>query len=112
MKPQLLANTFLATTILFSTASAAQIDADAAKNLASRNKCFRCHAVDKTKQGPSFKKVAVKYKNKSDGEEKLIQNITTGPKIKLEDGTEEAHKIIDTKDQGAIKNLVGWILSQ
>jgi cytochrome c len=31
--------------------------------------------------------------------------------VKLEDGTEENHKIIDTQDQGAIKNLVGWILS-
>ena len=38
--------------------------------------------------------------------------ITTGPKVKLEDGTEEEHKIIDSKDPKAIKNLIDWILSQ
>ena len=37
--------------------------------------------------------------------------MTTGPKVKLEDGSEEDHKIIDTKDQAEIKNLVYWILS-
>ncbi len=57
------------------------------------------------------KRLRLKYKGKADGEEKLIKNITTGPKVKLEDGTEENHKIIDTKDQAEIKNLVGWILS-
>ena len=41
----------------------------------------------------------------------MIKNITTGPKVKLEDGSEEDHKIIDTKDQAEIKNLVYWILS-
>jgi cytochrome c len=41
----------------------------------------------------------------------MIKNITTGPKVKLEDGTEEEHKIIDTKDEAEMKNLVRWILS-
>ena len=92
------------------TATAA--DADAAKALAKENDCFNCHAIDKTKKGPSYKKIAAKYKGKeAEGEQKMIKNMTTGPKVKLEDGTEEDHKIIDTKDQAKIKNLVGWILS-
>jgi cytochrome c len=102
--------TLILVTGFFSTAHAA-IDEDAAKSLAKKNDCFKCHAVDKTKKGPSYKSVAIKYKGKSDGEDKIIKNITTGPKVKLEDGTEENHKIIDTKDQSQIKNLVGWILS-
>ena len=92
--------------------SATAADADAAKALAKENECFNCHAIDKTKKGPSYKKIAAKYKGKeAEGEQKMIKNMTTGPKVKLEDGTEEDHKIIDTKDQAKIKNLVGWILS-
>jgi cytochrome c len=91
---------------------AASVDADEANALAKKNGCFKCHAIDKTKKGPSYQKVAAKYKGKADGEEKIIKNITTGPKVKLEDGTEEDHKIIDTKDPKALKNLAQWILSQ
>lgn len=91
---------------------AADVDADAANALAKRNDCFKCHSIDKTKKGPSYKKIAAKYKGKADGEEKLIKNITTGPKVKLEDGTEEDHKIIDSKDPKELKNLAQWILSR
>jgi len=37
--------------------------------------------------------------------------MTTGPKVKLDDGTEEEHKIIDTKDPKELSNLAQWILS-
>ncbi len=94
------------------TPAYAGVDVDAAKSLAKKNDCFKCHAVDKTKKGPSYKKVALKYKGKTaEGEAAITKNITTGPKVKLEDGTEENHKIIETKDQAQIKNLVDWILS-
>ena len=97
---------------MFSTAAGAAVDEEAAKALAKKNDCFKCHAIDKTKKGPAYKKIASKYKGKeAEGETKMIKNITTGPKVKLEDGTEEDHKIIDTKDQAEIKNLVHWILS-
>ena len=90
----------------------AAVDADAAQALLKKNDCTKCHAVDKTKKGPSWKKVAAKYKGKADGQEKAIKNMTTGSKVKLEDGTEEEHKIIDTKDPAALKNLADWILAQ
>jgi cytochrome c len=102
----------IAAIFMFSTAAGAAVDEEAAKALAKKNDCFKCHAIDKTKKGPSYKKIATKYKGKeAEGEQKMIKNITTGPKVKLEDGTEEDHKIIDTKDQAEIKNLVQWILS-
>jgi len=94
------------------SAFAADVDADAAQSLAKKNDCMKCHAIDKTKKGPALKKIAAKYAGKADGEEKVIKNITTGPKVKLEDGTEEEHKIIETKDAKALKNLAQWILSQ
>jgi cytochrome c len=102
----------LAVSTLAGPASAQSFDADAAQALAKKNDCLKCHAIDKDKKAPSYKKIAAKYKGKPDGEEKAIKNITTGPKVKLEDGTEEEHKIINTKDPAAIKNLVAWILAQ
>ena len=90
----------------------AAIDEDAAQVLAKKNDCFKCHAIDKTKKGPSYKKIAAKYKGKAEGEEKAIKNMTSGNKVKLEDGTEEDHKVIDTKDPKELKNLAQWILSR
>ena len=114
MKHPILTNMlFAVSAVVFvsSPAVAAGVDADAAKALAKRNDCFKCHALDKTKKGPSYKKIAEKYKGKAEGEEKLIKNFTTSPKVKLEDGTEEEHKAIDTKDMKEMKNLAQWILS-
>jgi cytochrome c len=90
-------------------------DADAAKALAKQNNCLKCHAVDKEKDGPSYKSVAEKYKGKSTAEARLIEHITTGEKAKFPDGHEEEHKVIKTsppKDMAQIKNLVQWILTQ
>jgi cytochrome c len=114
MRHKIFAGTlFAVSTIVFfsSPAVAAGVDAEAANALAKSNGCFKCHALDKTKKGPSYKKIAAKYKGKAEGEEKLIKNFTTGPKVKMEDGTEEEHKIIDTKDMKQLKNLAQWILS-
>jgi cytochrome c len=90
---------------------AANVDAAAAQALAKENECFRCHTLDKTKKGPSYKKIAAKYKGKDDGEAKVIKQLTTGPKVTLEDGSKEDHPILDTKDDAKLKNLVHWILS-
>ncbi len=98
-------------TLLLAPIADAAVDAAAARALAKSNDCFKCHAIDKTKKGPSYKSVADKFKGKADGESKIITNITTGPKIKLEDGTVENHKIIDTKNPNELKNLADWILS-
>jgi len=94
------------------TAIAAGEDDVEFKKVLKQNDCFKCHAIDKTKKGPSYKKIAAKYKGKeAEGEEKMLKNITTGPTVKLEDGTEEEHKIIDITDQAELKKLVRWILS-
>lgn len=87
------------------------VDVEAAKTLARQNGCFKCHAVDKKKEGSSYREVAAKYKGKAGAEERLYKHITTGEKAKFEDGHEEDHKIIKTKDEKEIKNLISWILS-
>ena len=90
----------------------AAVDAEAAQALAKKNDCLKCHSVDKIKKGPSFKKTAAKYKGKAEGQEKTIKFMQTLSKVKLEDGTEEDHKVIETKDTKDLKNLADWILSQ
>ena len=93
--------------------SFAEVDDAAVKALLKRNDCFKCHAIDKTKKGPAYKKVAEKLKAKprAEAERIVIDNITKSPKVKLEDGTEEEHKVIDTKDPKDYKMLVDWLLS-
>lgn len=103
--------TFALTTLAFSSGAFA-FDEEAIKALTKKNDCSKCHTVDKDKKGPSYKKIAAKYKGKADAEEKLTKSITTGPKVKTSEGTEEDHKIINTKDPKEIKTLVQWILAQ
>jgi cytochrome c len=107
----LLSFAFAVATFSFSGGAFA-FDEEAVKALTKKNDCTKCHAADKDKIGPSYKKIAAKYKGKADAEEKVTKNITTGSKVKLTDGTELDHKIINTKDAKEIKNLVQWILAQ
>lgn len=100
---------------LASSALAAEIDVDAAKALARQNNCMKCHAIDKEKDGPAFKKTAEKYKGKANAEARLVEHITSGEKAKFPDGHEEEHKIIKTsppKDMAQVRNLVRWVLAQ
>ena len=85
-------------------------DEDAARAVARQNNCFKCHGVDKKKDGPAWKEVAAKYKGKPEAEEKLIHHITSGEKAKFDDGHEEDHKIIKASPTET-KNLIDWILS-
>ena len=97
------------------SAPAYAVDEDAAKALAKQNNCLKCHAIDKDKDGPAYKKVAAKYKGKAGAQERLIEHITSGEKAKFPDGHEEEHKIVKTsppKDMAQVKNLVQWILAQ
>jgi cytochrome c len=102
---------FVAVLALCLSARAFAADEEAAKSLARQNNCFKCHGVDKKKDGPAWREVAAKYKGKADAEQRLITHITSGEKAKFPDGHEEDHKIIKTKDMGEIKNLIDWILS-
>jgi cytochrome c len=96
----------------FSMPAAAAVDADAAVKLSKQSGCTKCHSVDKAKKGPAFQKVAAKYKGKADGEAKLMEFVTKNPKVKLDDGSEEEHKAVSTKDAAQVKNLVQWMLAQ
>lgn len=103
----------LAVVLLFAWTGtvAAEVDADAAEALVKKNKCSKCHAIDKKKDGPPYKETATKYKGKPDAEQKLYTHLTTSPKVKV-DGKEEEHKALNTKNEAEVRNLIRWILSR
>jgi cytochrome c len=105
---------FIATMLGLALASlsfqASALDAAAADKLVRKSKCLTCHAVDKKKDGPSYKEIAEKYKGKPDAEEKLTKHVTVPSKVKV-DGKEEEHETLKTDDAGEVKNVVQWILS-
>ncbi len=102
----------LAALLLVSASACPAVDEEAAKAFAKKNDCFKCHAMDKAKNGPSLKKIAAKYKGKeAEGETKMMKHATSGPKVKLDDGTEEEHKIIEAMDSAPLKNMLQWVLT-
>lgn len=84
-------------------------DADAAKALLKKNDCFKCHALDKKKDGPPYKEIASKRKGEAGAADKLFRHVTTGPMVEI-DGKQEEHKKIKGTDE-QINNLIAWILS-
>jgi cytochrome c len=93
------------------THAAFAVDEAAAEALARKSGCFKCHAIDKKKDGPPYKEIAAKWKGKPDAEHKLTTHVTTAPKVKI-DGKEEDHEQLKSKDPGDVKNVVEWILSR
>lgn len=110
MRALSLPSALLVVLVAHSPASMA-FDEAAARAFAKQNDCFKCHAPDKTKKGPSYVKIAAKYKAKPDAEAKMLEHALTAQKVKLEDGTEEDHKALEKKDTDKIRNLIQWIRS-
>ena len=111
MKSMLLIAAGLAVGGAFIASIASAADDAAAEALMKKSNCFKCHSVDKKKDGPAYKEVAAKYKGKPDAVQKLTTHLTTNPKVKV-DGKEEEHTSLKTKDSAEIKNVVDFILSR
>ncbi|MBF0168978.1 MAG: c-type cytochrome [Alphaproteobacteria bacterium] len=92
-----------------SSTAFAQVDAE---TVFKENDCHKCHHATKAKKGPSLEAIAAKYKTKKLDEAEAIKHMTAGKKVKLEDGTEEEHKKIDTKDVGVQKAVAKWMLDR
>ncbi|MBF0127755.1 MAG: cytochrome C [Magnetococcales bacterium] len=96
---------------LFASAARAELDASTALEVLKRNDCTKCHSIQKSKNGPAYVKVAQKYKGDAKAEEKLFKHLTTNPKVKLADGTEEEHKKTDFSNPDHLREFIRWILS-
>ena len=95
---------------VFSAGATAAMDDATAKAFLKDNDCTKCHSVTKTKKGPSYKKIAAEHKGKADAMDELYKQVTTGPTVKLEDGSEEEHTILEGDPQ-EIRDLLEWILA-
>ena len=93
-----------------SPAFAQAVDLAGAEAVLQKNKCSKCHSVDKKKDGPPYKETAAKYKGKADGEAKLVKHLTSAPKIKI-DGVEEEHQVLKATEPET-RNLIKYILSR
>lgn len=96
--------------LTFGFISAQALDVSSAEDFLLKNKCSKCHSVDKQKTGPSYKSVALKYKSDKEADKKLYTHLTTGPKIKIDDEEENHVKI--KGEEASVKNLVQYILSR
>ena len=101
----------LGAVLAIGAAPAVRADDASVEALMKKSNCFKCHAVDKKKDGPAFKETAAKYKGKADAEAKLYTHLTTNPKVKI-DGKEEEHDNLKTKNDAEVKEVVKWVLSR
>jgi cytochrome c len=71
-------NLLIAPLLLAALSAHASVDAAKAKELASKNACLACHAVDRKLVGPSYKDVAAKHKGQADAVAKVAARIKSG----------------------------------
>jgi cytochrome c len=96
------------TALLLTVAALAATPALANEELAKKNACTACHAIDKKLVGPAYKDVAAKYKNDKGAEAKLFEKVKKGGVGVW--GQVPMPPNANVKDED-VKTLVKWILS-
>lgn len=94
--------------VLAAIAASLAMPAFASLELAQKNACTACHAVDKKLIGPSYKDVAAKYKGNAKAEAMLIEKVKKGGVGTW--GQIPMPANANLKDEDA-KTLVKWILA-
>jgi len=94
--------------ILVSAAVLVSAPAFASLDLAKKNACMACHAVDKKVLGPSYLDVAKKYAGQKDAEASLIKNIKAGGAGKWGPIPMPAQAALSDADT---KTLADWIMA-
>jgi cytochrome c len=80
----------------------------ASLELATKNQCLVCHAVDHKLIGPAYQEVAKKYAGQKDAEAMLIQSVRKGSTGKW--GGPIAMPPQTAPSDADVKALVQWIL--
>ena len=88
---------------------AASSPALASLELAQKNACTACHAVDKKLVGPAYKDVAAKYKGNAKAQAMLEEKVKKGSVGVW--GQVPMPPNANVKDED-VKTLVKWVLSQ
>jgi cytochrome c len=93
--------------VLAAEAPAAFSTADA-MNIARKNACMGCHAVDRKLVGPSFLQIAGKYKGDAQAQARLETKVKDGGSGVWGVLPMPSHRSMNGAD---IKTVVGWILA-
>jgi len=83
-------------------------NACADEKLAQSSGCMTCHAIDKKILGPSYKDVALKYRNDKGAPAALFRKVKAGGKGVWGETPMPPNAHVKDED---IKTLVQWILS-
>ena len=84
------------------------LPAAANEELAKKNACTACHAVDKKLVGPAFKEVANKYRNDKKAEAMLVEKVKKGGVGVWGQVPMPPNTNVSDAD---VKTLVKWVLS-
>jgi cytochrome c len=79
-----------------------------AMNIARKNACMGCHAVDRKLVGPSFQQIAGKYKGDAQAQAGLETKVRDGGSGVWGVLPMPSHRSMNGAD---IKTVVGWILA-
>lgn len=80
----------------------------ASKEIAAKNACMGCHAVDKKLVGPAYKDIAARYKGQADAVDKLAKKVKAGGSGVWGPVPMPANATISDADAKAV---VQWILN-
>ena len=94
--------------LLLATAAVAATPALANEELAKKNACTACHAIDKKLVGPAYKDVAAKYKGDAKAEAMLAEKVKKGSVGTWGQVPMPANASVKDED---VKTLVKWILA-
>ena len=97
----------LATTLVLNALAAASLPAHANLELAQKNACTACHAVDKKQVGPAYNDVVKKYAGQKDAVAVLSDSIRKGGMGKWGPVPMPAQPNLSDAD---VKTLATWIL--
>lgn len=88
--------------------STAALPALASQELAQKNACLACHAVDKKMVGPAYQEIARKYAGQKGAEDTLARSIKAGGAGKWGPVPMPAQPALADADA---KTLAAWILA-
>jgi cytochrome c len=94
--------------LLVAAAAVAATPALASEELAKKNACTACHAIDKKMVGPAYKDVAAKYRGDKGAEAKLFEKVKKGGVGVWGQVPMPPNAAVKDED---VKTLVKWILA-
>lgn len=112
MKTSALFSTLLLTAFFACNAATANTVSDEeVKTLMKKSSCFRCHAENRTKDGPAYRTIAETRRGKAGIEIALFRHVTTAVTVPI-NGRMEDHEPLRTRDEEMAKAVVHWILTR